>query len=394
LREQNVFQPVELPDPDDSPVSVATGWAHSVVITEQGRAYVFGRPHEFKNILRLNRIAKVSTALATMAAKVSNSAIFGNVFGYYPTPTLLANMPPITQVTCSAGLTVLRSTTGELYSFGYNRWEQCGIPPHKKDIIEQPQQILGLATCSKVAAGLQHVIALTTEGQVIGWGKCNSGQLGFGRSDQTHTPPIQISLPNPVIDISAGFLHSAAVTNQGEVYVWGKNMSDKTQSTRMGMLQIAETAWTPRQVLLPDGRHAKRVLCTNYTITIEAEDDGSLWVMGMGELDRNANPQPVFVHNDYVPVQSQEQEQSSSSNTVMAIGQQHVTVHMNDDYRHKDSEVDTAIHRSFKIILHNGEGFLLPYPIEFNAERSSVTNGNEKMVDFSGGWKHDLAIAR
>lgn len=406
LEDALTFTEVKLPNEDDVPVKVSAGWAHSVIVSEKGEAFVTGRPYDFNNILRLNRIDKVSQYLALLAAKASNSFIFGNVFGYYPVPMPLTGMPTIADVTTSAGLTIFKTNEGELFSFGFNRWEQCGIPSPKKDIIEQPQHILGLPSCSKVVAGLQHVVALSTSGQVIGWGKCNQGQLGFGEVTTTHNAPVQILINEKVVDISAGFFHNAAVGDSGAIYVWGKGMSDTVQ-TKMRVLQVADTAWHPRKVLLPNELKAVEVHCSNFTVMIRAQDN-SLWVMGMGEHDRNANPHPVRVVSDYVALDDPSQSVLDNKNYVLFKGQQRMSIHTQQDYvmspqLHTKSEEITTLpdamtdheqerFSSFEVVLHKGEAYLHPL-------RTTRLQGNDevcvdKVLDFSSGWKHEYMIAR
>lgn len=412
LSDQSTFQEVLIDGGNEIPAAVGTGWAHSVAVTESGKAYMWGRPHDFTNILRLNRIEKVSKSLALLSAKVSNSFVFGNVFGYFPVPIAIENLPPIQSVTCSAGLTILLSRTGELYSFGYNRWEQCGIPNHKKDILEQPQRVLGLPACVKVDAGLQHVLALSKTGQVLGWGKCNKGQLGFGRTETTHNAPVKIPISDVVVDVSAGFLHNAAVSEAGDLYVWGKGMSDVV-TNKMGMLQVADVAWEPRRIRLPRGLRATGVFCSNFAVTIRAHD-GSLWAMGMGEHDRNANPSPVEVTSDFVAADGSTATVFDSV-VLMRKGQTHVSVHTSREFVAApsaatataasavttDSSAPTAAatttaearYRSFEVVLHRGEAYLRP--LSFEGLPSQATGAATfAVVDYSSGWKHDLAVVR
>jgi hypothetical protein len=87
-----------------------------------------------------------------------------------------------------------------------------------------------------VAAGYQHSLALLANGSVLAWGSNQAGQLGVpfkpgGGGDiwlhPDNTMPFRPSpsmvpgLPGPVVSISAGFAHSAAVLADGRIFTWG-----------------------------------------------------------------------------------------------------------------------------------------------------------------------------
>lgn len=81
-----------------------------------------------------------------------------------------------------------------------------------------------------VDTGLQHCVAVSDCGRdVFAWGKAARGQLGIIGSDQVSfaTPQIVRGISGIVIGVSAGLNHSAAVTADGDVYLWGKGMSDE-----------------------------------------------------------------------------------------------------------------------------------------------------------------------
>jgi alpha-tubulin suppressor-like RCC1 family protein len=76
-----------------------------------------------------------------------------------------------------------------------------------------------------VAAGTQHILAVTKDAFVIGWGGNQNAQL-TGPYSATLTPPTLIAgfPPNTKIrSVHAGSNHSAAVTNDGRLFVWGDN---------------------------------------------------------------------------------------------------------------------------------------------------------------------------
>ncbi len=87
-----------------------------------------------------------------------------------------------------------------------------------KVMVSAPQLILD--GIKKVAAGSYHVLALTTDGKLVVWGKNNMGQLGSGT--KTDSPPIVLD-GKRYVDISAYNNTSAAIDGNGKVWAWGEN---------------------------------------------------------------------------------------------------------------------------------------------------------------------------
>lgn len=390
LEDQPLLTKVTLPDPLEIPKMVGAGWGHSIAVSESGKAYFWGRPFDFNNILRINRISKASTELARLASKLSNSSLFGNSFGYYPYPVPFDDLVPIDNVSCSAGLTVMVSKAGEIYSYGYNRWEQCGMFNVKRDIIEVPTRLEGFPLCSKVDTGLQHVLALTQTGKVFGWGKCNKGQLGFGETTANNNSPIQIPLPGRIVDISAGFLHGAAVCENGKLYVWGKGMDTNT-SIKMGNIQVADIAWLPRSISLPKGLRAVEVVCSSFATAIRANDN-SIWMIGMCEHDRNVVIEPLKVASDYIAADGSSVSVFDCVERVCK-GQQRVSIHCDRDFVSTTDETE-GISRSFDIIMSQGEAFIKSLKLDSEEDGEEKKTAHWHVIDYSSGWKHDLVIAR
>ena len=75
---------------------------------------------------------------------------------------------------------------------------------------------------SKISAGLNHTIALKTDGTLWAWGQNNGGQLGNGTNTNQNNP-VQIGTANNWSQISAGRYHSLAIKTDGTLWAWGFN---------------------------------------------------------------------------------------------------------------------------------------------------------------------------
>jgi alpha-tubulin suppressor-like RCC1 family protein len=246
----------------------SAGWGHSAAVTETGKLLVFGRPYDFSNLMHLNRLSKVSKTFAQFVSRSTNSRLFGSVMGYYPSPFEFEGIENVQSVSCSAGLTLARTGSGDLHAFGLNRWRQCGVPFENDDMMHvyEPTRILGLPPCVDSDTGLQHCIALTNEGYIYTWGKANRGQLGRGYIDEMFALSGRVVLKDsnavesPLVasHVCCGFSHSAAIGMDGAIYIWGKGFST---IPKVGTItRLYEDQLYPRRIDLPNGRRAVSIM--------------------------------------------------------------------------------------------------------------------------------------
>ena len=136
---------------------------------------------------------------------------------------------PITHISCGTDHTVLLSNTGCVYSLGLGSRGQLG----HGDILDrkEPAIIEALAGVAMmmVACGSWHSLALSIYGDIYSWGWNEHGQLGHSAGPQApSTVPLPTLIENSdnslnFATISCGARHSAAVTEDGQLYMWGWN---------------------------------------------------------------------------------------------------------------------------------------------------------------------------
>lgn len=64
---------------------------------------------------------------------------------------------------------------------------------------------------------------ITPEGILYTWGKNRSGILGHQPPNLNVLLPRKIDNVNKIIQVSVGYAHICAVTENGEAYIWGIN---------------------------------------------------------------------------------------------------------------------------------------------------------------------------
>lgn len=79
------------------------------------------------------------------------------------------------------------------------------------------------------SAGSDHIIAITTDGKVVGWGNSSNGQFGVKKQESDPYTQMPDELLNGTIDVSqvkqliCGYQVTALVMEDGHMYMWGNN---------------------------------------------------------------------------------------------------------------------------------------------------------------------------
>jgi alpha-tubulin suppressor-like RCC1 family protein len=177
------------------------------------------------------------------------------------------------------------TTTGELYSWGSNAFGKTGLSITAGSTTTATQ--IGSATnWLQVSAGNSHSLAITTNGELWAWGLNTSGQLGRGNTTSPQTSPTRIGSATNWASVSAGTNYSLAVTTNGELWGWGLNtngqLGDGTTTQRTSPTRIGSaTNWAS----VSAGNGHSLAVTTN----------GQLWAWGLntsGQLGRGNTTSP------------------------------------------------------------------------------------------------------
>lgn len=133
-----------------------------------------------------------------------------------------------------------------------------------------------------------HSLALSEDGNVYSWGDGDYGKLGHG-NPTTQRQPKMIGGRGwwNVINICAGFRHSAAVTTEGYLYTWGEG--------EFGKLGHGDTVSHNTPTLVADLSGVGSVSCGNTHTLVLSADGKTVWSFGSGEWGKLGHGDTVNV---------------------------------------------------------------------------------------------------
>lgn len=190
---------------------------------------------------------------------------FINLFGY-PTPRPVNTNLTFRQIAAGEEHSLGITSNGNLLAWGHNYNGQLGDGTNSNS--DRPRGI-GLTNVHQIAAGGDHSLALTADGQVWAWGDNRNGQVGNGTTTDSNVPVRVLGLSN-VWQIAAGGDASFAITDDGSLWAWGGD----------------SRTVTPEQV--QEINNVKQI-ATGGSHHLAITDDGSLWAWGRGSEGQLGN---------------------------------------------------------------------------------------------------------
>ena len=261
---------VELPeDFSGNIVAVSAGLTHTTFLADTGDVYSFGfgirgvlGHGDTENRTVATRIESEFDGETVTAIENGNGVSYaiteeGSLFAWgnnangqlglgdqeerlVPTKVAALADESIIDVSSGTSHTLVLTEDGEVYGFGSARDGKLGSPDALDEDgnpltrVLEPVLVAGLPSgVASITADTNTSFAITSDGRVFGWGEDRFGQLlqGVDNGDGTFIPsgedvlePIELTaLPDDIVDIKAGARWVAALTADGDVYMWGPN---------------------------------------------------------------------------------------------------------------------------------------------------------------------------
>lgn len=118
------------------------------------------------------------------------------------------------------------TSSGEIWSWGGNGYGQLGDGTRQSRREPKRVRLPGHSKAKALAVGTDHVLVLTSRGDLVSWGRNHRGQLGLGRRSDGEATPQRVAA-EPMRAVSAGDAISAAISANGRLHTWGRNGADQ-----------------------------------------------------------------------------------------------------------------------------------------------------------------------
>ncbi|TKS84344.1 putative E3 ubiquitin-protein ligase HERC1 [Collichthys lucidus] len=189
------------------------------------------------------------------------------------------------------------SDTVMVYVWGSNSSHQLAEGTLEKILL--PKLTQGFSDAQMIEAGQYCTFSVSADGSVKACGKGSYGRLGLGDSNNQSMPKKLVLEPHRnmkkvssskgsdghtlaitvegevIVCVSAGYRHSAAVTNDGELYTWGEG--------DFGRLGHSDSQSRNVPTLVKDISSVGQVACgSSHTIAV-AQDGRTVWSFGGGD---------------------------------------------------------------------------------------------------------------
>lgn len=209
-------------------VDIAAGENHSVALMSDGTVYAWGSNESGQ----IGHQQKASSVYGTNASEYYNVPVIVTDFGE------TKHLESIVGISAGGNHTSALTTSGVVYTWGRNVNSQLGMnDTNPADRYDVPREVLGDAgsefkyNVAKISAGNEHTAALSQNGNVWTWGYNYYGRLGDGSGETRAMPGKVVTALNyetfdleGIVDIDAGITHSLAIAADGSIYAWGDNM--------------------------------------------------------------------------------------------------------------------------------------------------------------------------
>ncbi|XP_006943713.2 X-linked retinitis pigmentosa GTPase regulator isoform X5 [Felis catus] len=195
-----------------------------------------------------------------------------------------------TVLSCGDEHTAVVTGNKKLYMFGSNNWGQLGLG--SKSTVSKPTCVKALKP-EKVkfaACGRNHTLVSTEGGKVYAAGGNNEGQLGLGDTEERNTFHLIsfFTSQHKIKQLSAGSNTSAALTEDGELFMWGDNSEGQ-----IGLKDVTNVC-VPQQVTV--GKPISWISCGYYHSAF-VTTEGELYTFGEPESGKLGLPNQLLCNH-------------------------------------------------------------------------------------------------
>ena len=179
------------------------------------------------------------------------------------------------------------TSDNKLFGWGSNECGQLGVNDINHSEIYKPFMIEDLndITIEKISCGAGHVLVLSNDAIVYGWGDNSGGQVGCGIELGNNISVItQLKTLKKIKTIHCSFFSSFALTDNGMVYSWGRNTFCGLGYDFGNDLQQEECVFEPKLI---ENLSKITSICSSFTNTYFLSSDRNVYYCGLNDINAN-----------------------------------------------------------------------------------------------------------
>ena len=280
-------------------MSAATGWYHTICLSDNGEVFAFGKNTNGQLGLGHNEDVSIPTQIPTLCniKLISCGYYFTACVDYEGfmwsfgenttgqlgigntkncnTPQKVFGIPPIQSVACGGYHTLIITDDKTLWSVGKNDLGQLGLG--NKTTLSTFRQTVH-TNIEKIAAGYYHSLFQNEKEEIFSFGYNGHGELGQGHSGVTFSDPEKykplpiLNQPPNIVQFCCGFHHSLLLDEQGNVYGFGINS--------YGCLGVEDITNKDKLIQIPNIPKIKSIACAGYSSYL-IDIEGNVWSFGL-----------------------------------------------------------------------------------------------------------------
>ena len=306
----STFQVLTGPSPAFvTPSQIDGGLHHTVVLKSDGTVWAWGADmagqfNPVPTYTGLYGVAAVAAGLSASFALRPDGSVWAwgdSSYGQlgdgtgtsHPDPRLIPNLSGVSAIAAGGYHTLALKGDGTVLAWGANDFGELGNNSTVKSPV--PVSVSGFNAVINpgdlrpvaIASGLEHSLALMSDGTVRAWGWNAFGQLGDGTTANKLVPTQVPGLTGVVIAIAAGANHSLALKSDGTIWAWGYNahgeLGNNSTVNSSVPVQVLDANGLGFNAIIANSQIASIKIAAGSNHSFVLKSDGTVWAWGFNE---------------------------------------------------------------------------------------------------------------